>query len=127
VNALGRSAAFVATRARMRRYAGMPKPVRIQLSRAQGVNLQAASLTRNGRKAVVVSRPGRWGNPWKVSDGLSPEVAVARYRAALLGGRLDFTVKDVRAVLGGRNLACWCPSDAPCHGDVLLAIANEER
>jgi hypothetical protein len=22
------------------------------------------------------------------------------------------------------NLACWCPLDAPCHGDVLLEHAN---
>ena len=58
------------------------------------------------RKAVVVSRPGRWGNPWKVSDSLSREAAVARYRAALLGGRLDITVTEVRAKLGGHNLAC---------------------
>jgi len=111
----------------MRRYAGMPKPVRLQLSRAKGFDLQAASLKRNGRKAVVVSRPGRWGNPWKVGDGLSSEDTVAHYRAALLGGRLDVTVKEVRADLGGRNLACWCPLSAPCHGDILLAIANEER
>jgi hypothetical protein len=103
----------------------MPKPVRLQLSRVKGFDLQAKSLKRNGRKAVVVSRPGRWGNPWKVSEGLSREDAVARYRAALLGGRLDFTVKDVRAALGGRNLACWCPAGAPCHGDVLLAVAND--
>jgi hypothetical protein len=102
----------------------MPKPIRLQLSRAKGFDLQAMSVTRNGRKAVVVSRPGRWGNPWKVGDGISPEEAVARFRAALLGGRLDITVTDVRTELGGRNLACWCPLGASCHGDVLLAIAN---
>ena len=26
--------------------------------------------------------------------------------------------------LRGKNLACWCPLDAPCHADVLLKIAN---
>lgn len=26
--------------------------------------------------------------------------------------------------LRGRDLACWCPLDAPCHADVLLEIAN---
>jgi hypothetical protein len=36
----------------------MPKPVRLQLSRAKGFDLQAASMTLNGREAVVVSRPG---------------------------------------------------------------------
>ncbi|MCV3209645.1 DUF4326 domain-containing protein [Mesorhizobium sp. YC-39] len=26
--------------------------------------------------------------------------------------------------LRGKNLACWCKLDAPCHADVLLEIAN---
>jgi hypothetical protein len=26
--------------------------------------------------------------------------------------------------LHGRDLACWCPLDQPCHADVLLEIAN---
>lgn len=26
--------------------------------------------------------------------------------------------------LRGRDLACWCPLDAPCHADVLVEIAN---
>lgn len=27
--------------------------------------------------------------------------------------------------LRGRNLACWCPLDSPCHADVLLELAND--
>lgn len=26
----------------------------------------------------------------------------------------------------GFNLLCWCPLGAPCHADILLALANEE-
>jgi hypothetical protein len=26
--------------------------------------------------------------------------------------------------LRGKNLACWCPLDQPCHADVLLDLAN---
>ncbi|MGV6803246.1 MAG: DUF4326 domain-containing protein [Ruegeria sp.] len=26
---------------------------------------------------------------------------------------------------GGKDLACWCPLDGPCHADVLLDLANE--
>jgi hypothetical protein len=26
--------------------------------------------------------------------------------------------------LRGKNLACWCSADGPCHGNVLLKIAN---
>jgi hypothetical protein len=28
--------------------------------------------------------------------------------------------------LRGKNLACWCPLDQPCHADVLLELANQE-
>jgi hypothetical protein len=30
----------------------------------------------------------------------------------------------VRRELKGRDLACWCKPDEPCHADVLLEIAN---
>ena len=29
--------------------------------------------------------------------------------------------------LRGRDLACWCPLDQPCHADVLLQIANAQQ
>lgn len=29
-----------------------------------------------------------------------------------------------RKELAGKDLACWCPLDAPCHADVLLELAN---
>lgn len=33
--------------------------------------------------------------------------------------------EDELTKLRGKNLACWCKSDAPCHADVLLEIAND--
>ena len=27
--------------------------------------------------------------------------------------------------LKGKNLACWCPLDQPCHADILLDMANK--
>jgi hypothetical protein len=27
--------------------------------------------------------------------------------------------------LKGKNLSCWCKVGEPCHGDVLLEIANK--
>ena len=79
---------------------------------------------------VVVARPTKWGNPFKAGSWsgqvniLSAAHAVASYRAALLTGNLAVTVEDVRRELRGKNLACWCPPEAPCHADVLLEIAN---
>lgn len=32
-------------------------------------------------------------------------------------------VEDIQEALMGRDLACWCPLDEPCHADVLLSLA----
>jgi len=72
---------------------------------------------------VVVTRPTKWGNPHPLELGRAE--AVRRYREDLLGGRLAVSVEDVKRELRGRDLACYCPLDVPCHSDVLLAVANE--
>jgi hypothetical protein len=55
---------------------------------------------------------------------LGRQEAVRRYGDDLLAGRLAITVEDVKRELRGRDLACYCPLDGPCHADVLLAVAN---
>jgi hypothetical protein len=37
---------------------------------------------------------------------------------------LGITIEDARRELRGRDLACYCPLDEPCHADVLLEVAN---
>lgn len=65
---------------------------------------------------------------------MTPAESVECYRALLHGdGRwpLDWRhngghyphIKDI-ASLAGKDLACWCPLDQPCHADVLLELAN---
>ena len=90
-------------------------PQRLQRSRRKGARLSAG--------VVVVTRPTKWGNPYPLE--LGREEAVRRYREDLLAGRLEVTVDDARQELRGRDLACYCPLDEPCHADVLLAFANE--
>jgi len=63
------------------------------------------------------------GNPHRVKAPAAAE-GVERYRADLLAGRLEVSVDDVRRELCGKDLACWCPLDQPCHADVLMEIAN---
>jgi len=36
------------------------------------------------------------------------------------------TIDAIRAELRGKNLACFCKLDEPCHADVLLDLANAE-
>ena len=73
--------------------------------------------------AVYVGRPSKWGNPWKVDATHTRSQVIHNYRAWLSyqqkHGRLD------AAELRGKDLVCWC-APLPCHGDVLLEIANKE-
>lgn len=43
-------------------------------------------------------------------------------KAYHLSGRDDC---DPFREIRGKNLACWCPLDQPCHADVLLELANQ--
>ncbi len=44
----------------------MNKPVRIQLIRKKRFNLREYSKKINGLECIVVSRPTKWGNPFKL-------------------------------------------------------------
>lgn len=121
----------------------MIRPIRVQLSRARGFDLQALSRAANGLPAVTVARPTRWGNLWNVGlldCGCDRTAdcehnrfrcdtafdAVETYRAWLRSS-LVHPVARARlniAELRGKNLACWCARDEPCHADVLLEFAN---
>ena len=93
--------------------------------------------------AVAVARPSKWGNPFTVKDavdiGVRAEDAqafvVECYDNWLRGDRQNWMGPESDAAaelilsslseLRGKDLACWCPLDQPCHADVLLRIANE--
>ena len=96
----------------------MGKPRRLKLSRQKGARLPQG--------AVVVARPTKWGNPYR-PDKMTRAQAVANYRRDLLAGKLKVSVADARRELAGRDLACWCPLDGPCHANVLIEIANAKR
>lgn len=117
-----------------------PAPQRIQLRRAKG--------WRKPEGAVVVARPTKWGNPirwrdyYKTRHDIDGESylphpadcrrwAVTDFRDALLWSHrfpLRYpSIAEIRAELAGKDLACWCPLDEPCHADVLLELANGSR
>jgi hypothetical protein len=37
--------------------------------------------------------------------------------------RTDPDLQELR----GKDLACWCKVDQPCHGDILIKLANEPK
>jgi len=75
---------------------------------------------------VYVGRPTKWGNPYTVVDYRTAEEAAQAYKIAFDCDILEFTQQDIWKELEGKNLACWCPLDQPCHADVLLKLANRE-
>ncbi len=125
----------------------MTTPIRLQLSRRKGFNLQKASHAVNGLPAVNVARPSMWGNPfpWQGpwierqarrlgygdDDAGCRRASVELYRRWTAGGiahpaGIAPPSKEELATLRGKNLACWCRLDQPCHAVVLLALANPE-
>ena len=104
----------------VRKVAAVPK--RIQRKRTAGWRMPEG--------AIYVGRPGRYGNPYIVGDlyngggNIGQGEAVDLFRRALLECRLQFVVAEVRRVLRGHDLACWCKPGDPCHADVLLELAN---
>ncbi|MEH6391148.1 MAG: DUF4326 domain-containing protein [Sulfitobacter sp.] len=113
----------------------MTAPVRIKLSRAKGWRMPANTVN-------VTRGPGRkWGNPWIIGMNHCGRDAFGTYReepikdaataVRCFEDMLEIELRnypsadEIRAELGGKNLACWCNLGTPCHADVLLRIANE--
>ena len=114
----------------------MTYPKRIQRKRTKGWRMPEG--------AVYVGRPTVYGNPFTVMNGHRqgwliyddrPESKSGGYVAAFDTKReaMGYAVKRFRAhmfrlwdltPLRGHDLTCWCPLDQPCHGDVLLELAN---
>ena len=108
---------------------GAEGPRRIQRQRTKGWRMPEG--------AVYVGRGTKWGNPFRVGT-VGPDdcmvcrdaaEAVLKYRSELttFGDSVNFTgctPTEIREELRGKDLACWCPLDQPCHADVLLELAN---
>lgn len=107
-------------------------PRRVQRRRTKGWRMPP--------NTVSVTRPGPLGNPFPAND--DPATAVDRYRRWLKGEmtaaefnehatwtwRNGFTDREEilhrLPALRGKNLACFCGEGCPCHGDVVLEMAN---
>jgi hypothetical protein len=101
---------------------------RVRLSRAKGWRMPP--------NTVKVDRATCWGNPFVVGRHGTAAECVDLYRK-LASGLICLSTGNIqeqqtaranmlvaRTDLRGRNLACWCALDKPCHADVLLEISN---
>jgi hypothetical protein len=124
----------------------MSAPVRLQLSRRKGFNLQRLSHETNGLPAVNCARPGKFGNPFLITTAIdsgfanketAPAFVVECFRDWLgpsqsgrdwwQGAESDRRRTAILSGLDemrGKNLACFCRLGQPCHCDVLLDLAN---
>lgn len=88
---------------------------------------------------VYVGRPTKWGNPWVLPKPptFPDRVRVVRAheidllwswlnpdQATGAGHYCGFTLAELQRSLRGRELACWCPAEMPCHADTLMRYAN---
>lgn len=72
--------------------------------------------------AVYVGRPSKWGNLFRVGKDGSRKQVIDLYRRWINEGRPEMGRPDP-SELRGKDLVCWC-FPLPCHGDVLLELAN---
>lgn len=126
---------------------------RIQLSRHKGWRMPENTVkvdrsTRWGNPFIVEReaghlwdpRTGPWIKTWSVRCLVNPHhdgaLCPPDFRTRLPRiDALNHAIAQFREVIApklptselrGRNLACWCPLDQPCHADVLLELANRE-
>ena len=107
-------------------------PKRIQRKRTKGFKLPD--------ECVYVGRPTKWGNPFTGNLAVEKyELAISKfpvpheyiYAWKKVGGDLRILmvlagkIHEAMGELKGKDLACWCPLDKPCHADILLEIVNE--
>lgn len=80
---------------------------------------------------VYVGRGTKFGNYFKVGETTikgklikDRAMAVKLYRADIkkyAGKEFYEALEELR----GKDLACWCPLDQPCHADVLLELLSK--
>jgi len=74
---------------------------------------------------VYVGRPSKWANPFRVGIDGDRETVVRKFR--------EYAMEKLKEdpnwlePLRGKDLACWCPLDKPCHADVLIELLKKEK
>jgi hypothetical protein len=95
-----------------------PHPLRVQRRRTKGWEMPDG--------AIYVGRPTMFGNPFDDAEDFESWLMLNAEQKAL-GLHCNEEVAamlDVLPLLKGKQLACWCSLDKPCHADVLAEWAN---
>jgi hypothetical protein len=70
---------------------------------------------------IYIGRPSKWGNPFVIGRDGTREEVIEKFHQYILGSPELYAA--ARSELRGKNLVCYC-APLPCHGDILLEIAN---
>jgi len=93
-------------------------PKRVQRKRTKGWRMPP--------NTVYVGRPTKWGNPFKMGGVFSSREESLWYYRSWLNRQIDLDPTFLDP-LKGKDLACWCRPDQPCHGDILLEFLERRR
>ncbi len=72
-------------------------------------------------------QPNGYGGFWFSTKAEAVAKAVELFRWKMVQPGFWSNAKRRLPELRGKNLACWCGLDQPCHADVLLELANDQR
>lgn len=78
---------------------------------------------KSNSKYVDISRAGKYGNPYPITNYRTREEAVEAFAVDLLSGKLGITDSDI-IDLNDKILVCYCKPKL-CHGDVYVARYEE--
>lgn len=73
--------------------------------------------------AIYIGRGSPWGNPFVIGVHGNRDQVIQQYHALVHSDPANLAT--IKRELKGKHLVCFC-APKPCHGDVLLRIANEE-
>ena len=93
---------------------------RIQRTRTRGAKLPPNTL--------CVTRGTLFGNDYKISETVTREEAVNKFRLHIRNPMFEWKIKAFMERCkrdGIKHIACWCKLNDICHGDVWLEIWNE--
>lgn len=71
--------------------------------------------------AVYIGRGSKYGNPFSIDANNTREEVIKEYREWIQNQ--PELLADIKKNLPGKDLVCYC-FPQPCHGDVILEIAN---
>lgn len=73
---------------------------------------------KDGNKTIFHYSQSKWANPYKVTNNMSLQESLAKYKNYLYSSGLINDIHELR----GLTLGCFCDQAQPCHTQVLAEL-----